>query len=140
MKRTLNSSIKHFVRSELGCQCADEVFDKVDVQYAPYRFHGLPGDCLIAIGGRLLLLLIYSGRWQDVSRDLQGLLMRGRELRDAEGFNRLRFVVAAADHELAEAVLMEQFSALASKDDRVHLHVIDPAGLPVLNPAPGHSA
>ena len=140
MKQTLNSSIKHFVRSELGCACPDEVFETIDVQYSPRRFHGLPGDCLMVIGGRLLVLLIYTTHWQDVSRNLESLLNRGRALRDSEGFNRIRFVVAAADNELTEAVLMEQFSALPAKDDRTHLHIIAPEGLPALNSATERSS
>ena len=134
MKRTLDSDIRHLVRGELGCTCPDEVFDSVDVQHAPYHFHGLPGDCLIVIGERLLVLLIYSGHWQEVSDNLHSLWTRGRELRDSGGFNRLRIVVAAADKELAEAVLNKQFSALPSMDDRIHLHIIAPEALPALNP------
>jgi hypothetical protein len=130
LNQTLNSSIKHFVRSELGCACADGVFETTDVEYSPRRFHGLPGDCLMAIGGRLLVLLIYTTHWQEVSRSLESLLNRGRELRDAGGFNRIRFVIAAVDNEVAEAVLREQFSALPARDDRTHLHIIAPEGLP----------
>lgn len=138
MKQTLNLSIKHFVRGELGCACPDEVFETMDVQFPPSRFEGLPGDCLIVIGKRLLVLLISAGHWQDVSGNLEHLVSRGRELRDAEGFNRIRFVVATADHEVAEAVLMEQFAALPSLDDRIHLHIIAPEGLPVLNQETEH--
>jgi len=138
LKQTLNSSIKHFVRGELGCACPDEVFETMDVQFAPSRFEGLPGDCLIVIGKRLLVLLISTGHWQDVSGNLEHLVSRGRELRDAEAFNRIRFVVATADHEVAEAVLMEQFAALPSLDDRIHLHIITPEGLPALNQETEH--
>jgi hypothetical protein len=131
---TLFSSIKHFVRGELGCTCPDEVFATMEVQHAPCRFEGLPGDCLIVIGQRLLVLLIDTGHWQDVSRHLESLVSRGRELRDAEGFNRIRFVVATPDNEAAEPVLMEQFGAVPSLDDRMHLHIITPEGVPVLFP------
>ena len=134
MNPTLFSSIKHFIRDGLGCACPDEVFETMDVQHAPSRFEGLPGDCLIVIGKRLLVLLIDAGHWQDVSRHLDGLVSRGRELRDAEGFNRIRFVVATRDNEAAEPVLMEQFGDLPSLDDRLHLHVIRPEELPALYP------
>lgn len=130
MTQTLFSNIKHFVRGELGCVCPDEVFATMDVQQAPSRFEGLPGDCLIVIGKRLLVLLIDTGHWQDMSRDLESLVRRGRELRDAEGFNRIRFVVATPDNEAAEPVLMEQFGALPSLDDRIHLHIIAADRLP----------
>lgn len=134
MNPTLFSVIKHFVRDELGCACPDEVFETMDVQHTPSRFGGLPGTCLIVIGNRLLVLLISTGQWQEVSRYLESLVSRGRELRDAEGFNRIRFVVATPDHEVAEALLTEQFGGLPSMDDRIHLHIIAPEGLPALFP------
>ena len=134
MKLMPFSDIKHFVRGELGCACPDEVFEVMDVQHAPSRFEGLPGDCLIVIGRRLLVLLIDTGHWRDVSRHLDSLVSRGRELRDAGGFNRIRFVVATPDKEAAETVLREQFGGLPSLDDRIHLHVISPEGLPAWQP------
>jgi len=133
LKPTFFSNIKHFVRGELGCACPDEVFATMDVQRAPARFEGVPGDCLIVIARRLLILLINTGHWQDVSRHLESLVDRGRELRDAEGFNRIRFVVVTRDTATAEPVLMEQFGGLPSLDDRIHLHVIRPERVPVLS-------
>ena len=134
MNPTQFSTIKHFLRGELGCACPDEVFAAMDVQHAPSRFEGLPGDCLIVIAKRLLVLVIDTGHWQDVSRHLESLVSRGRELRDAEGFNRIRFVVATRDNEVAEPLLMQRFGDLPSLDDRIHLHVISPEGLPALFP------
>lgn len=126
----LNSSIKHFVRHELGCACPDEVFATIDVQHAPSGFAGLPGDCLIAVGTRLLVLLIVTAHWPEVSRNLESLVNRGRELRDGGGFNRIRIVLATPQPTAAQAVLMEQFGDLPSLDDRVHLHIITADGLP----------
>ena len=114
MNPTLTAGIKHLVRAELGCTCPEKVFNTVDVDYAPGRFEGLPVDCLIEIGGRLLVVLVWTGHWRDVSRDLERLVTRGRELRDSGRFNRLRFVIASAENEVAEKVLMEQFAALPS--------------------------
>ena len=66
MNPTLFSNIKRFIRSELGCACPDGVFEAIDVQHAPSRFEGLPGDRLIVIAKRLLVLLIDTGHWRDV--------------------------------------------------------------------------
>ena len=126
----MNSSIKHFVRHDLGCGCPDEVFETIDVQYAPSGFAGLPGDCLIVIGTRLLVLLIVTVHWPEVSRNLESLVNRGRELRDGGGFNRFRIVLATPEPTAAQAALMEQFGDLPSLDDRVHLHIIAADGLP----------
>jgi hypothetical protein len=126
----VNSSIKHFVRHDLGCGCPDEVFETIDVQYAPSGFAGLPGDCLIVIGTRLLVLLIVTVHWPEVSRNLESLVNRGRELRDGGSFNRFRIVLATPEPTAAQAALMEQFGDLPSLDDRVHLHIIAADGLP----------
>jgi hypothetical protein len=131
LKPPVSSAIKEFVRGELGCTCPDEVFATIDVQSAPRQFDGIPGDCLIAIGNRLLLVLIETAHWRDVSRKLQQLVNRGRQQRDAGGFNRVRFVVATAEFETAEPLLREGFAALSSVDDRTHLHIVSPQRLPM---------
>ncbi len=125
------ASIKQFVRGQLGCVCPDEVFTLIDVQPSPRPFEGVPGDCLVTIGDRLLLLFIETAHWQDVNRALEQLVRRGRELRDAGGFNRIRFVVATTEVQSAEALLRQRFSALSSADDRIHLHVVNPRSLPL---------
>lgn len=124
--------IKDFVRGELGCSCPDAVFETISVQQDPVPFKGLPGDLLLAVGGRLLIVLIGTGHWQALTRALEQLVRRGREVRDAEGFNRIRFVVAAPDIDAAESRLRESFNALPFLDDRMHLHIIAPQRLRAL--------
>ncbi len=131
------SEIKHFVRRELGCACPDQVFDSIDVLDAPPRFPGLPGDYLIAIGHRLLILVIGTRSWQEVAPCLEQLFSRGRDIRDAEGFGRFRLVVVTGDIEVARPALAKLFDALTETDDRVYLHVIAPEGLPALDAGSG---
>lgn len=116
--------VKHLVRFELGCACPDQVFERIDILEASSRFADLPGDYLIAVGNRLLLLVISSASCWEVAARLERLFMRGRELRDSEGFNRFRLVVAVAEVAAARAELAERFAALPDRDDRMHLHVI----------------
>jgi len=116
--------VKHLVRSELGCACPDRVFERIDIREASSRFADLPGDYLIGVGNRLLLLVISSACWREVAARLEHLFRRGRELRDAQGFNRFRLVVAVAEVAAARAELAERFAALPDRDDRMHLHVI----------------
>lgn len=124
-----SSAVRRFVRGTLGCSCPDEVFETIDVVKSPPWFEGLPGDYLLAIGNRLLVLVISTRRWEDVLQDLEELFLRGRELRDTEGFNRFRLVVATPDVEAARPVLMAQFDSLSHLDKRLHLHVILTGGL-----------
>jgi len=133
LKLPLSSAIKDFVRDELGCTCPDEVFATIDVQSVRGQFDGVPGDWRIAIGNRLLLVLIETAHWRNVSGNLEQLVNRGRQQRDACGFNRVRFVVATAECESAEPLLRKRFAALSCVDDRTHLHIVSPQQLPMLS-------
>ena len=137
MNPTLRACIKQLVRVELGCSCPERVFDSIGVDHAPGRFEGLPVDCLIEIGGRLLVVLVWTVPWRVVSGDLPRLVVRSRELRDKGRFNRLRIVIASAECEAAEKVLMQQFAALPSLDDRLHLHIVAPEVVADLDPLMG---
>jgi hypothetical protein len=124
LPRTSLPDIKQLVRAQLGCACPDQVFDSIDLLGAAAGFAGMPGDYLIAVSDRLLLLVVSSARWQEVLDQLDVLLIRGRQLRDAEGFNRFRLVVGVTERAAAQAALAERFAALPDLDDRVHLHVV----------------
>lgn len=123
------AALKRLVRGELGCSCPERVFERVDVLDPRAFFAGLPGDCLLAIGDRLLLLVIGSCAWPQVLQRLEPLLRYGRELRDVHGYNRFRLVVACERLADARSALLERWRTLPDKDDRVHLHVVSPAAL-----------
>ncbi len=124
MQRAVIPDVKRLVRSELGCACPDHVFERIEFLPASFGFAGLPGDHLIAVGNRLLLLVVSSSTWQEVLDQLEGLCTSGRQLRDAQGFNRFRLVVAVPKVAVAWAALAGPFDAAVDHDDRMHLHVI----------------
>ena len=121
--------VKNFVRGILGCSCPDEVFETVHIEKNPSWFEGLPGDYLLAIGGRLLVVMINTRPWQAVLQEIAALVLRGREMRDTEGFHRFRLVMVTSDIKAAEATLEEQFNTLPVRDARIHLHIITPEPL-----------
>jgi len=123
-------SIERFVREELGCDCPSEVFEHVDVVHAHTAFSDLPGDYLLRIGGRLLVLVVLAPSWRPLGPVLGELLERGRAERDAEGFNRFRLVVATEDPEAAARELGRILEQLHPQDARLHLHAVAPAQLP----------
>jgi hypothetical protein len=124
VQQTAFPDVKRLVRSELGCACPDHVFERIEVLPASSGFAGLPGDHLIAVGNRLLLLVISSSTWQEVLDQIEHLCTSGRQLRDAQGFNRFRLVVAVPEVAVARAALAGHFTAALDHDDRMHLHVI----------------
>lgn len=126
------AAIESFIRHILGCQCPDEVFRAITVSTNSEPFHEWPSSYLLAIGGKLLVLIIESDDRVALAGGLAGLFRRGRELRDAQGFNRFRLVVAASDIGLMKEDLLRHFETLEGSDSRLHLHVIAPDQLPHL--------
>jgi hypothetical protein len=121
-------AIEQFVRGVLGCSCPEAVFRSVTLEDNPPAFSGLLPARLLRIGGRLLVLLV-EPREQDVPvLPLQQLVTRARQLREAEGCNRVRLVVAAPSS--MHALLTEAFTGLGGLDERLHLHVVTPGQLP----------
>jgi hypothetical protein len=123
------ASLKHLVRTELGCACPDRVFEHIRELGAQRCFSGLPGDRLFAIGDRLLLLIVSSSAWREVLGALAQLFARGRELRDSQGMNRFRLVVSVTEVTSARDALEQRFAAAVDPDERMHLHVIPARGL-----------
>lgn len=120
-------SVEGFVRDALGCTCPPAVFGDVRLETDPASFPEIAGARLLGIGGRLLVLLVDSPTDMAVTR-INLLLQRGRELRDAGGFNRFRLVIvtpAACD----SATLPD---GVTLADDRVHLHRLAAGQLPAL--------
>jgi hypothetical protein len=124
------AAIEGFVRNALGCTCPDEVFRSVRIQHPGADFAGLSPGYLIEIGGRLLVLVIETDRWEALSPPLETLVSQGRRLRDAGGFRRFRLVIATPKVTAARAALARQFAAFSDRDERLHLHVLSPADLP----------
>ena len=124
--------IEKFVREELGCTCPTEVFASVSLEKNPAIFSGLLKGYLLEIGGKLLVYLVETDDLALVSTNLEKIFRRGREKRDADGFNRFRLVVSTPDIQPARQVLLQQFNDLHELDEKLHLHVIQPQQLPEL--------
>ena len=118
------------MRTGLGCGCPAEVFEDIRIEPRPESFAGLPVDTLVRIGGRLLVAVCAGSRWGDVADRLATLVETGKELRDREGYNRFRLVVACDDAKTAAPVFEDRFGRLKNPDERLHVHVIEPSALP----------
>ena len=127
-------SVEDFVRDALGCTCPPAVFGDVRLQSAPAGFAEIPGTRLLAIGGRLLVLLVDSPVDMAVTQ-INRLLRQGRDLRDAGGFNRFRLVIVAPSG-YEPGALPDDVTLV---DDRVHLHMLAAAQLPALLRVPAEA-
>jgi len=121
-------SVEDFVRDALGCTCPPAVFGDVRLESAPAAFAKIPGTRLLAIGGRLLVLLVDDAPAALALHAINNLLRQGRDLRDTGGFNRFRLVIVAPPgrdpRALPDGVILV--------DDRIHLHRLTAAQLPAL--------
>lgn len=123
---TRAAELRRFVRETLGCGCPDEVLADIRVEPRPSAFAGLPVSVLLRVGGRLLVAVCDTTAG---AGDLARIVPAGRQLRDAEGFNRVRLVMVVAEP-MATGVTADAWADLAAGDERVHLHQLAPSALP----------
>lgn len=124
------SLIEDFVRDALGCACPPAVFGDIRLETEPAGFPDMPGARLLAIGGRLLVLLVDGVAAVPTPPQIRSLLRRGRDLRDAGGFNRFRLVIVAPQGEQQRLSAAVDPGSVVTGDDRLHLHAITAVQLP----------
>ena len=129
LNRNACSQVEDFVRDALGCACPPGVFGDIRLETDPAGFPDMPGSRLLAIGGRLLVLLVDADTAL-AAPQINALLQRGRELRDAGGFNRFRLVIATPQAGGAPAPAATDPDSVVTGDDRLHLHCIARSRLP----------
>ena len=129
-----DGTIEQFVGGVLGCGCPAAVFQSVTLEDNPSAFADLVPARLIRIGGRLLVLLLDVREREAAALPLEQLFARGRQLRDSQGYNRFRLVVAAPAS--VHRPLAQRFTGLDLPDERLHLHVVSAGQLPPALAAP----
>ncbi|MFO7966915.1 MAG: hypothetical protein R6U44_04885 [Archaeoglobaceae archaeon] len=112
----MSDEVKKFVRETLGCQCPEEVFEKIEVD-SEVRVADYTVDRRINVGDRLLIYLVDGDKLQN--KDLEVLVRTGKEERDSAGFNRFRLVVMS-DGEIE----LERLEELVRDYEKVHLHAV----------------
>lgn len=114
--KLMNGKVKEFVRNTLGCQCPEEVFEKIEVgsevKAADYTI-----EKRINIGDRLLVYIVDGDKLQ--YDDLKNLITVGKEERDNSDFNRFRLVVLSDDE---SSLGLEE---LVKDYEKVHIHLIN---------------
>jgi hypothetical protein len=119
--------VKRFIRKVLGCSCPDEVFEHMEIRFAPEDaeealFQIVAGNRLLVRAYRLVSAEAIGEalpRWRDT----------GMAARDARGLNRLRLVLVADSPADAERRARQAFDAGLPADAKAHLHVISPSAL-----------
>ena len=126
---TATSSIKDFIKDQLGCGCPDQVFLSIRITQQPGYFDGLPVESLLEVGGRLLVAIGKQCDWRGLSNNLEKIIHTGISFRDDNGFNRFRLVIPTEDEE-TRRIIQRDYDSLTRKDDKTHIHFVAPSELP----------
>jgi|GEM_PF-245705 len=122
-------SIERFVRTTLGCQCPDEVFQSIVIDRAPTPDAALPHTRLV-IGNRLLIHVLEAPSVEATAAAVSTLATQGRTERDDKQYNRYRLVIASAHPTQVLDDAQASFASVAGDDERAHLHVLATDQLP----------
>jgi hypothetical protein len=116
--------LHRFVRSTLGCGCPDEVLADIKMVDDGGGVRGLD------VGGRLMVRVVVEPAIDELISGFPEMVERYRSIRDQRGFNRLRLVIAHSWSDELKDVLAEMLAVLSWKDERTHIHVIEPNEIP----------
>jgi hypothetical protein len=120
-----NTKIITFAQETLGCKCPEEVFALIDCQRDIELSPQILLTNKINIGNRLLVYIIQTDDINFFKSNLPAIVQFGIKERNSKAFNRVRFVIVAEKPEELKPVAANIFKDLASKDEKIHLHVIN---------------
>ncbi|MGQ9570458.1 MAG: hypothetical protein ACUVUQ_06385 [Thermodesulfovibrionales bacterium] len=122
-------AIKTFIQQTLGCGCPEKVFEYIDFQ-SNIRLNNIILKNKINVGNRLLLYIIEINDTSSLENILPVLISSGKKERDSMKFNRFRLVLITDKlSEIEESA--ESIFEKISKDEKVHLHVVDKKKVPI---------
>ena len=124
-----DDKIKRFVKKTLGCGCPEEVFQYIDCQY-DLQVEDVPLKARINVGNRLLIYVAEVSNTETIAGLLARIIDTGKKERDQLGFNRFRLVLAAEKIDEIKPAAERLFNDIEN-DDKVHLHIISKADIPL---------
>ncbi len=122
--------VTRFVREVIGCNCPDEVFERIEVRRGSSAVQSCSVDSELRIGGRLLVVVTSEAVESLTAARLDRIISEGRQARDDAGFNRFRLVVQADNAAQHRTKLLQAFQGVPSADDKTHLHVVERGEVP----------
>lgn len=118
-----NEAIKAFTREILGCDCPEEVFDKIVCEDDVQIDSELTVSNKINIGDKLLIYILVLEQRNILGSALPKLIEAGREERNDRGFNRFRFVLVSENPDVIKDDANKLFEQI-EKDEKIHLHIV----------------
>lgn len=118
-----NESIKAFTREVLGCDCPQEVFNKIVCEDNVNIDSGLTISHKINIGDRLLIYISILNQTSELDSELHELIDAGEKERNDKGYNRFRLVLVSDNPDIIKDDVQKLFEQI-EKDEKIHLHII----------------
>jgi hypothetical protein len=122
--------VTQFVRQVIGCDCPDEVFQRVEVRSGSTAVKCCPADYELRIGGRLLVVVTSEPVEALSGARLARVILEGKRARDRGKFNRFRLVVQARNAVQDRDTLLRSFEDVPGKDEKTHVHVVARSEVP----------
>lgn len=119
-----NEAIKGFTREILGCDCPEEVFNKIVCEDDVRINNGLTISYKINIGDKLLIYILILEQRNKLGSELPKLIEAGKKERNGRGFNRFRLVLVSENPDVIRDDVHKLFEKL-EKDEKIHLHIIN---------------
>lgn len=117
-------AIRHFVRSTLGCNCPDSVFDHIELTRPSFSASVIFPITKLVVGRRLLIYILYEPPWDSLKSTLPRLVMAGKAEKEACQLNRLRIVIVTEPATGPAEETKALFANSRGRDANVHLHLI----------------
>jgi hypothetical protein len=124
-----NENIVHFAQNTLGCQCAKEVFNSIELGKGSTP-NGEAAFAKIIIGNRLLIYIVKPMSESLINNFIPILTKMGILERDNKGYNRFRLVLAKQSDDVISDALIKDFQKAAGHDEKAHIHFVSPQELP----------
>lgn len=119
----------HFAQNTLGCQCAEEVFNSIELGRGSTP-NGEAAFTKIVIGKRLLIYIVEPMSESLINNFIPILTETGILERDNKGYNRFRLVLAKQTDDMIADTFIKDFQKAAGHDEKAHIHFVSPQELP----------
>ena len=118
-----NGAIKGFTREILGCDCPEDVFDKIVCEDDVQIESELTVSYRINIGDKLIIYILISEQRSELGSELPKLIEAGEKERNDRGLNRFRLVLVSKNPDVIKDDAHKLFEKL-EKDEKIHLHIV----------------
>ena len=119
----------YFVQNILGCQCAEEVFNSIELGRGSTP-NGETAFAKIVIGNRLLIYIVKPMSESLMNHLIPILTEMGILERDNKGYNRFRLVLAIQYENVISDTFINDFQKAAGLDEKAHINFVSQQELP----------